>query len=889
MRFALLFLICTALASSTAAATSFDCSKAVNAAEKIACSTPDISQLDDALAAAYNAAQARSSDRAALAREQRLWLARRNACGSDQACIRAAYESRLAAIASAEEPASAPLTTLAQIASFRPQSPIVSYGDRLVFSQYDNSGNNFDIVAFDIANQSSDYVLRGRPAARFVAQNDKYLVFSERGRFANVVQVVERRSGKRLGQINLRLGISWAKIEGERLIAIQGDSLSAGYATKTPALVLALPTLKLVKSVEIVGGNDTQSWDGKILSLGHDLAAYDNELNEIFKISLPARKRGDRVSCAATWPLRVYKDKAVIVANCGEILVYDLPSRRLERTIPSYGHFYAVAVLDGLIFTAPTSEPRQRDSAHVYDLYTGRELAVLPINATGLFVKGTRLLAVERESDKPSPMTLYSVNSAALRNGQWRSSEVVTQCQKAAALADAGDLYGAIRLCESAGVEGIVDEAKSSSHILAVVRQYGLWLAKTFDRTGSAAAVLDKVREIMRDPAIDTALAEARLKNRVLEGKDPSPLTKEEQQTAFGLAVAAGARALQSETRNIEFGAFSNIFLFSEDRLYVGGYGCSRCSVSGASIAVLDRGTLEQLGHVQIAPRDDEYQDAIRSIAADENRIYVSVEYRYEQAGRPNFVVVDKASLQVVKKTHVNAPPTLHVERGRLLACGCSFTLEQSCVTLDPITTRMASEPGAVCAPARGFNDTAVAHLQSGGRHAHHRFFALTNDYLVGHPLFPKDAPYVVYPRQSGQPVSMQLHVARSLDWPASISGNSILITEATRNAQILKLVSVPTGKTETLMGIPTSRLRTPIPLLHDQTLFIGLGHDLIVFDVQKRALRRYIRDFIPAPFQDNGSGLDRNVIGRLMTDRGRLIALTLYGENSRIVSLADL
>ena len=139
------------------------------------------------------------------------------------------------------------------------------------------------------------------------------------------------------------------------MIAVQADSI--GGRTKAPALVFELPTLKIVKSLEIAGGNDTQPWDGKLLSLGYDLVAYDDDLNESFKISLPSRKTGDGEGCPA-WPLRVYGNKAVIVANCGEILVYDLPTRRLERTIPAYAHFYAVAILDGLIFTAPSSDPQ---------------------------------------------------------------------------------------------------------------------------------------------------------------------------------------------------------------------------------------------------------------------------------------------------------------------------------------------------------------------------------------------------------------------------------------------------------------------------------------------------------------------------------------------------
>jgi hypothetical protein len=158
-----------------------------------------------------------------------------------------------------------------------------------------------------------------------------------------------------------------------------------------------------------------------------------------------------------------------------------------------------------------------------------------------------------------------------------------------------------------------------------------------------------------------------------------------------------------------------------------------------------------------------------------------------------------------------------------------------------------------------------------------------------GVPSSRRRTPHNLLHKTGEQSVSVQLPDGASLDWPTSISGNAILITEPTRRTQILSLVSVPAGTTRTLIGVPTSRLRTPVALLHDQTLFVGLGHDLIVFDVRNGVLQRYIKDFIAAPAQDNGHGLDTNRIARLMIDRGRLIALTFHGDNTRIASLSGL
>ena len=81
-----------------AGAASFDCSKAGSSAERLICSDPQLSALDESLAAAYAAAFAGSADPDGFVSSQRKWLARRNAC-RDLPCIRKAYETRLRELA----------------------------------------------------------------------------------------------------------------------------------------------------------------------------------------------------------------------------------------------------------------------------------------------------------------------------------------------------------------------------------------------------------------------------------------------------------------------------------------------------------------------------------------------------------------------------------------------------------------------------------------------------------------------------------------------------------------------------------------------------------------------------------------------------------------------
>ena len=84
-----------------ASAASFDCAKAQTATEKLVCSDPTLSRLDEQLNDAYRSAQHRAESRAALRDAQdaqRKWLSTRRDVCSDAACLRAAYLARIDAL-----------------------------------------------------------------------------------------------------------------------------------------------------------------------------------------------------------------------------------------------------------------------------------------------------------------------------------------------------------------------------------------------------------------------------------------------------------------------------------------------------------------------------------------------------------------------------------------------------------------------------------------------------------------------------------------------------------------------------------------------------------------------------------------------------------------------
>jgi uncharacterized protein YecT (DUF1311 family) len=91
------FLIVTA-ALTTANAASFDCGKATSRVERLICTDHELSDLDDALAAAYQTRLAEFPIPDDLRREQRHWLKKRDVC-PDSDCVRRTYQRRLDEVA----------------------------------------------------------------------------------------------------------------------------------------------------------------------------------------------------------------------------------------------------------------------------------------------------------------------------------------------------------------------------------------------------------------------------------------------------------------------------------------------------------------------------------------------------------------------------------------------------------------------------------------------------------------------------------------------------------------------------------------------------------------------------------------------------------------------
>lgn len=80
--------------SFAAQAASFDCVKAVSKVEKLICADPELSKLDEKLAATYKTALQDEKQAETIRRSQKQWMKDRNSC-ADAICLKHTYEARL--------------------------------------------------------------------------------------------------------------------------------------------------------------------------------------------------------------------------------------------------------------------------------------------------------------------------------------------------------------------------------------------------------------------------------------------------------------------------------------------------------------------------------------------------------------------------------------------------------------------------------------------------------------------------------------------------------------------------------------------------------------------------------------------------------------------------
>jgi uncharacterized protein len=861
-------------------AASFDCTKAASQVEKLICSDNELSKLDDDLSAAYRAASGDPAVADQVRRDQRQWLAARNVC-RDRACIKSAYDHRLADLhalrglthvgkpaAVSEESQATGVREIQSVEFKNFDSPGVRIdAGRAVFSHYDQSGNSHNIVAVNIADGSARNLAEGVRGGQFVAEDARYLVYSSEGTNANPLVVYDKRANKGVVTTRLRDAILWGHIVGERLLLAQRGMSS----DKVTMLVYRLPALKLERSTEITGGNETALWGDKIVSVGDRLGIYDMDLREMAVVDLPKPDPSLEANCG-NGPLRISGDKAVVRANCARLAVVDLSTARVERILPmvSFGQSFAVA--EGLVFTVDPDgkEPDVR----VIDLTSGRELARLGIEASFLAMQGKSLLAMKRKDfSSLGRFTLYEVDFASIRSETSRIARVLNGCRAAAQmLKRRGDLHVTLEACEKAGIRGFVEETNLSPELREAVANYARWLTLSFSRYSEGATILGRIQRTNPSPRIESQMALAKRKAFYL---DPPP--KE--------ALPSKNPEPKGVTRvPIDFGSFSNLMRFEGDRLYIGRWSCGDghdTGYAGVTLEVLDRKTFQRIKRVEVAPCNDQQQDSITAISVVPGYVVLGLAYRYEEEGRPTVAVVDAQTLEVVKRGFVKQKIAgLSQWQGRLLACARSS--DQLHHRFDPVSARLLAATEDEARACLNGDPVRLTAWEASTPVHDTELVVETPRYRVFADRKWPPTTYHIVQKGGGTTRDIRLPERQYAEALAVPGRDALVLRYASGRRTRFTYFDIETQTDVVLFELN----KAGDQIIWGRYLFVALGRDLLMYDLERRIVVGYEKELIREGFLDNCCGKDSNNIDRLVLDEGRLIALTFDGSNTRVIDL---
>lgn len=728
---------------------------------------------------------------------------------------------------------------------------------KVIFSHYSQDGNNQDIIAIDPKSASAEILVSGVRDAQYVAADDRYLVYSAGGANARPLAIINRASGSKASPIRLRNHISWGHIFGDQLVAFQNEE----------ALFFRLPDLKLERTKKIAGGRETQLWKSMIVTLGRKLAIYDSQLAQIAVSDLPPRDPAARQSCEAS-NLRIYNDLAVIGVNCDQIAIYQLPNGKLLNVISAIPRFPSFDVLDGLLFVG-SGDSYPIVGMRVYELSSGLELARLSVEAHYLFANEGRLLAMSRSDwNKPVRFSSYEPIFSSIRSESRRIARIQAGCVEVDLSSSSQDVYSRIDKCETAGILSYTTGQNFPSEIEVALTNYAGWLAQTISRYREAVPILDKLAPSLSRGKI---LAMARRKSSALE-----PAAQERR-------LQRAREIVGVKKIDMDFGAFSNLFLFSENRAYVARWNCGENSDPGVTIDALDRDTFSLIKRVVVANCDDDYQDDISSIGQVPGYLILALEYRYEEP-RDNVAVIDSKSLELVSKGRIAVNPnSLAQWNGQLLRC--STLPGEPHTRFDPLTARLVpttDQEAIACLngevkPVKATRYDSDAADRPELVTSKYRIYEESGKYPLRYFRFSATAQGGVRTDSTPRPY-VGIHETQDSD--------TFVLRYMNNSEQRIALFNVATQTERILVAFKPSDPDVSSAVWRS-FLFVASGRDLFVYNIEKQHFSWYEKDFIREGLEPICSSCnDRNGIRRLLLDGNRLLLLTLDGHNSRTIDL---
>ncbi|MFW5958162.1 MAG: hypothetical protein ACOCQ0_03295 [Desulfosalsimonas sp.] len=744
--------------------------------------------------------------------------------------------------------------------------------NRLFFSGHSKDGG-FEVSEMNPVSGRKETVVSGVRGAKWIARSDKYFALSQQGGSGDLLMLFDRKTGEKIAQIKYKSPVKWGEIIDGRLVVISGS-----HQKVNDAVFFSLPDLEVNESKKIDDFNEIRSWKDRYVAAGKRVTVYDRDFNKIACSENLYKAGSEKGNFCETGPVSICCDKAVVAAGCGNIFIYSLPALILENAIPSFCGSPALAAGDGLIFAAPSYQQGKRCHTRVFDLNTGQLLSVLPVEATELLTADDKIVAFVRRPGGKAEIRAYEYDAGRLRDRQRRINEARRAYEKASVIMEQNeDLYKALDVLDLSPAMGLVKEDGLSEDVMDILFQYGIWLSETYDQYEKAKPVFEFLEKHVQNKEVDPYLSVVELKEKIMRGECGRKSVGEQVlHTPFGEKLALGSPAALKQ--KVDFGEFPRLFKFYGDKIYVGRRGRRKghsYTDSAVSLAVLDRKTLSLIRQTDIVSYDSEYQDYIRDIAVDDSYIYVSLGGREGDGDRINFVILDRRSLDVLEKLHIDSFMDV-----RITGPPYFFNPGMFCSTFERDRVSRRDLYKYECVDGKF---VPVKYVIKQGRELEPS--AATENYLVVEDTSPgdRDVFRFYHMREKKEPITFDAHSGYNV---VSLPGRDEVLLKGFDEDKIsFSVFDIPNRENRNIIRLKSVfKRRTPVAAAGEKHIFIGYGRDLIIIDIDRHEVVKYICGFIEEGFADNGNGSDANQIVRIIIDDNRLIALTLSGINSRIV-----
>jgi hypothetical protein len=300
------------------------------------------------------------------------------------------------------------------------------------------------------------------------------------------------------------------------LSAVTGDKILLGnnaedrlaYTIYDRKTLVPLGSGRLAASGSMVNtSNRNNPSPGWLVRDGDQLRIFDSALKPVGDVPAPPfhRTSGCQIDLASA-SFRIDQSRLVLMNDCEELFIFDLPSHALVATIEPIPEPYGAmlepsfAVSAGYLFVLPDRESAE-PTGRIYALADGKEVGRFVASGKLVGIEGNRLVTVDGDR-----FLVYDVDIAGIADPAAVRGRILDAYQHAlASVASARTGYLAVEIMDEAGMADIVRDVLDHSKqiddpLRPALDDYARWLAQSAQRYPEARKLIEALHPKDRGP-----------------------------------------------------------------------------------------------------------------------------------------------------------------------------------------------------------------------------------------------------------------------------------------------------------------------------------------------------------------------------------------------------